>query len=57
MHQHALALQGDALTMHRHALALQGDALTMHRHALALQSIAKFNLLGINEMLYLGKWI
>ncbi|MEH1836375.1 MAG: hypothetical protein V7L29_31055 [Nostoc sp.] len=40
--------------MHQDALALQGDALTMHQDALTLQGIAKFNSLRINEMLYLA---
>jgi len=33
---------------------MQADALTMQADALTMQGIAKFNLLQINEMLYLG---
>ncbi|MBD0389654.1 MAG: hypothetical protein ICV54_24920 [Nostoc sp. C3-bin3] len=35
------------------AFLMQGNALTLQADTLALQRIAKFNLLGINEMLYL----
>ncbi|WP_267922973.1 hypothetical protein [Nostoc mirabile] len=41
-------MQGDAL-------ALSADALALSADALALQDIAKFNLLRINEMLYLAQ--
>ncbi|MDZ8261698.1 hypothetical protein [Nostoc sp. ChiQUE01b] len=49
----ALALLVDALALLVDALALSVDALALSVDALALQSIAKFNLLRINEMLYL----
>ncbi|MHC5609908.1 MAG: hypothetical protein ACYTXA_02435 [Nostoc sp.] len=42
-----------AFLMQGNALALQGDALALQSDALALQGIAKFNLLQINEILYL----
>ncbi|MEH2235518.1 hypothetical protein [Nostoc sp.] len=54
LYRDALALQGNTLTLYWDALALQRDALTMYRDALALQGITKFNLLQINEMLYLA---
>ncbi|MEH2072745.1 MAG: chemotaxis protein CheB [Nostoc sp.] len=49
----ALALLVDALALSVDALALSVDALALSVDALALQSIAKFNSLQINEMLYL----
>ena len=46
-------MQVDALALLVDALALSVDALALLVDALALQSIAKFNSLRINEMLYL----
>ncbi|MEH2379062.1 MAG: hypothetical protein V7K27_09290 [Nostoc sp.] len=54
MHLNALIVQAYTLLMPADALIMPADALTMPAYALALQVIAKFNLLRINEMLYLG---
>ncbi|MEH1935000.1 MAG: hypothetical protein V7L14_15160 [Nostoc sp.] len=43
-------MSGDALALSGNTLALLGDTL-------ALQGIAKFNLLRINEMLYLADYL
>ncbi|WP_375510600.1 hypothetical protein [uncultured Nostoc sp.] len=53
----ALALSADALALSADALVLSADALALSADALALQSIAKFNSLRINEMLYLVKLV
>ncbi|MEH1837787.1 MAG: hypothetical protein V7L20_03225 [Nostoc sp.] len=42
----------DTLVLFADALALSTDALALLADVLALQSIAKFNSLRINEMLY-----
>ncbi|MEH2079542.1 MAG: hypothetical protein V7K89_05865 [Nostoc sp.] len=53
----ALALSADTMALFAEALALFAEVLALFAEALALQGMTKFNLLRINEMLYLADYV
>ena len=52
MQADALTMQANALTMQANAFTMQADAFTMQANALIKHSIAKFDSLRIDEMLW-----
>ncbi|MEH2181672.1 hypothetical protein [Nostoc sp.] len=52
-----MALFADALALSADTMALSADTMALFADALALQGMTKFNLLRINEMLYLTDYV
>ncbi len=52
-----MALFANTMALFADAMALFADAMALFANTMPLQGMAKFNLLQINEMLYLADYV